>query len=178
MLLHWVQICQRLVFPSPRWVRSQWHNQLGSTKKRKRKHGTKNNTKEKGKETNWWKKKWEGLTGWCRVRDHLHTYLSSLLLYIFCVCPWKWKGQEDSFCVTALLPYSLDSVYVTRSALYIIYSHTHKSLWLMSLALLPLPCPPASSCNLQITVILCGHMFDLGMPWPRSYLEFYILDVK
>ena len=47
-VLHWVQICQCLIFPSPRWVRSQWHNQLWSTK-RKRKHGTKDNTKKREK---------------------------------------------------------------------------------------------------------------------------------
>lgn len=34
-LLHRVQICQCLFFSSSRWVRSQWHNQLGSTKREK-----------------------------------------------------------------------------------------------------------------------------------------------
>lgn len=167
----WVQICQCLVFPSPRWVRSQWHNHLGSTKKRKRKHGTRNNTKEKGRD----KLMEEEMTriNLMMLGPESSTYPPlSLSFYIFCVCPWKWRGQKDSFCVTALLPYSLDSVYVPQSALCVIYSHTYKSQGHMPLhTLSPHSTSQAEAATYRSHSILCGHVFDLGMP-------FYILDVK
>lgn len=110
MVLHWMQICQSLVFPSPRWVRSQWYNQLWSTKKRKREHGTKSNTKKRGKRQ---------VGGWGNEKDKPDDvgsriiYLSvGVCYYTFSMCVPGNGGDKKTLCVTSLLPYSLDFVYV------------------------------------------------------------------
>lgn len=125
-VLHWVQICQRLVSPSPRWFRNQWHNHLWSSKKRKRKHGTKN-TKEREKTQ---------ISGRGNEKDQLgdtgsQIYLLSVYLpihlsvyYIFSTCVPENGGNKKTFYGIAPLVYSLVSVCVTWSAPYVISSRT------------------------------------------------------
>lgn len=102
----WVQICQCLVFPSPRWVRTQWHNDLGSTKKRKRKHGTSNNTKEKRRD----KLVEEEMTSinLMMLGPESSTYPPLICHFMFSVCvPGNGEDKKTLF---VSLPYSLESM--------------------------------------------------------------------
>lgn len=99
----WVQICQCLVFPSPRWVRSQWHNHLGSTKKRKRKHGTRNNTKEKGRD----KLVEEEMTSinLMMLGPELSTYPPLVCHFMFSVCvPGNGEDKKTLFVSLPFFP--------------------------------------------------------------------------
>lgn len=94
-----------------------------STEKRKRKRGTKNNTKERGR-----RKMVEGkmrkinmMTLGPRLSIYLPTCLS--IIHFLCVS-LEIEGTRGLFCGTAPLLYSLVSFHATQSALYVLQSQT------------------------------------------------------